>query len=126
MSRSLNRWGRFAARRPWVVIGAWLVVSVLVLGGSATFGDDLEDTFSAPGVDSQKATELMARAGSDQRGLTAQVVVTPADEQATFHSSADRAGGPRRSAKRRRGLRRLSRLGHGRRRRPCRRTVGSR
>ena len=88
MSRSLQRWGRFAARRPWVVIGAWLAISMLVLGGSAAFGEDLEDTFSAPGVDSQKATELMARGGSDQGGVTAQIVVTPVDEQDTFRSSA--------------------------------------
>ena len=87
MSRSLQRWGRFAARRPWVVIGGWLTISLLVLGGSAGFGQELEDTFSAPGVDSQKATELLARAGSDQRGVAAQIVVTPIDERATFHSS---------------------------------------
>ena len=88
MSRSLQRWGRFAARRPWVVIGAWLVVSLLVLVGSSAFGEELEDSFSAPGVDSQEATELMARGGSDHRGVTAQIVVTPTDEQETFRSSA--------------------------------------
>ncbi len=88
MSRSLQRWGRFAARRPWVVIGAWVALSLLVLGGSSAFGQDLEDTFSAPGVDSQKATELLARGGSDQGGVTAQIVVTPIDERETFRSSA--------------------------------------
>ena len=88
MSRSLQRWGRFAARRPWVVIGAWVTMSLLVLVGSSAFGEDLEDTFSAPGVDSQKATELLSRGGSDQGGVTAQIVVTPIDEQATFRSSA--------------------------------------
>ena len=81
MSHALYRFGRFAARRPWVVIGAWLSVSLLVLVGSSAFGEELEDTFSAPGVDSQKATELMARGGSDHRGVTAQIVVTPIDDR---------------------------------------------
>ena len=34
MSHVLYRLGRFAARRPWRVIGAWLVVAVAVIGAS--------------------------------------------------------------------------------------------
>ncbi len=89
MSNSLYRLGRFAARRPWAVIGAWLVVSVLVVAASSTFGQKLEDSFGAPGVDSQRATDLLAAAGSDQAGLTAQVVVTPRADQVTFFNSAE-------------------------------------
>ena len=89
MSNSLYRLGRFAARRPWAVIGAWLVVSVLVVAASSTFGQKLEDSFGAPGVDSQHATDLLTSAGSEQAGLTAQVVVTPRDDQATFFDSAE-------------------------------------
>ena len=50
------------------MIGSWLVVSVLVIGASGTFGRELEDSFEAPGVDSQQATELLTVAGSDQAG----------------------------------------------------------
>ncbi|MFG1819295.1 MMPL family transporter [Kribbella sp. NPDC049174] len=89
MSHSLYRLGRFAARRPWAVIGAWLVVSVLVVAASSTFGQKLEDSFGAPGVDSQHATDLLTSAGSEQAGLTAQVVVTPRDDQVTFFDSAE-------------------------------------
>jgi putative drug exporter of the RND superfamily len=89
MSNSLYRLGRFAARRPWAVIGAWLVLSALVVAASSTFGQKLEDSFGAPGVDSQHATDLLSAAGSDQAGLTAQVVVTPRDDQVTFFSSPD-------------------------------------
>ena len=88
MSNLLNRLGRFSARRPFAVIGAWLVVSVLVIGASGAFGRELEDSFEAPGVDSHQATELLSAAGSDQAGLTAQLVVTPRDERATFLGSA--------------------------------------
>jgi putative drug exporter of the RND superfamily len=84
LSRVLYRSGRFAARRPWTVIAVWLVTFVLVAGASSAFGQKLEDSFGAPGLDSQKATDLLSAAGSDQAGLTAQIVVTPIDDEATF------------------------------------------
>jgi RND superfamily putative drug exporter len=88
-SSSLYRLGRFAAHRPWTVIGAWLVVSVLMVAAASAFGQKLEESFGAPGVDSQQATDLLAAARSDQVGLTAQVVVTPLDDRATFFDSPD-------------------------------------
>ena len=87
MSHALYRLGRFAARRPWVTISAWLVVSVLVIGASAAFGRQLEDSFEVPGLDSQEAVELLSAAGSDTAGLTAQVVMTPRDGDVTFFDS---------------------------------------
>ncbi len=79
MSRFLDRLGRLAARRPWAVIGVWLVVAVAVIGGSAAFGRDLDDDTSVPGLDSQIAIDLLTAAGSDDGGVTAQVVLTPLD-----------------------------------------------
>ncbi|CAN5592433.1 MMPL family transporter [soil metagenome] len=84
MTNALYQLGRFAARRPWVVIGVWLVTSTLVIGASGLFGAELEDTFSVPGLDSQQAVALLSAAQSDQAGLTAQVVMTPHDGDATF------------------------------------------
>jgi putative drug exporter of the RND superfamily len=89
MSQALFRLGSFAARRPWIVIGTWLVVSVFVVGASGTLGRQLEDTFGAPGVDSQEAADLLSAARSDRAGLTAQVVLTPLDGRATFFDSAE-------------------------------------
>lgn len=89
MSRALYRLGLFAASRPWVVIGAWLLVSVVVIGASGAWGRDLEDSFEVPGLDSQEAVELLTEAQSDRAGLTAQIVVTPLDAGATFFSSPD-------------------------------------
>ena len=89
MSNALYRLGRFAARRPWLVIGIWLAVSVLVIAASGAFGRELEAGGSVPGLDSQKATDLLSAAQSDTAGLTAQVVVTPLDDGATFFDSAD-------------------------------------
>jgi RND superfamily putative drug exporter len=88
MSHALYRWGRFAARSPWKVIGAWIVVSVLVISVSSLWGRELEDSFAVPGLDSQDAVDLLSSAESDQAGLTAQVVVTPL-EGASFYDSPD-------------------------------------
>jgi len=89
MSQSLYRLGSLAARRPWVVICSWLVLAVVVVGASSAFGHRLKDSMQVPGLDSQQASELLAAAGAGDAGLTAQVVVTPIDEDATFFDSAE-------------------------------------
>ena len=89
MSHALYRLGRFAARRPWTVIGTWVLVAAVVLGSSALFGRELSDSFEVPGLDSQNAVDLLTAAQSDRAGLTAQVVVTPLDAGATFFDSSE-------------------------------------
>jgi len=88
MSHALYRLGRFAAEKPWTVIGAWVALAALVIGMSAGFGRELEDSFAVPGLDSQQAIELLSEAQSDRAGLTAQIVVTPLDPTTTFFESA--------------------------------------
>jgi RND superfamily putative drug exporter len=88
MSQSLYRLGHLAARRPWVVIGSWLVLAVVVVGASGAFGHRLKDSMQVPGLDSQQASVLMAAAGAGDAGLTAQVVVTPLAKDVTFFNSA--------------------------------------
>ena len=87
MSRALARLGGFAARRPWTVIAGWLIVAVGIVGSASASDSRFEDSFRVPGLDSQQAADLLAEAGSDQAGLTAQVVVTPSDGTATFLTS---------------------------------------
>jgi putative drug exporter of the RND superfamily len=89
MSQSLYRLGRLAARRPWLVVGSWLVLALVVVGASSTFGQRLKDSMQVPGLDSQQASELMAAAGAGDDGLTAQIVVTPLAADATFFDSAE-------------------------------------
>jgi RND superfamily putative drug exporter len=92
MSFALARLGRFAARRPWLVIGAWVAVAVIVVLSSAAFGRDLKDPFEAPGLDSHAATQLLERADSGERGLGADVVLTPrADVAGSLDSPAFQA-----------------------------------
>ncbi len=79
----LFRWGRSAAHRPWLVVGAWLAALALALGASVGFGGDFEDSFGAPGLDSQQAADLLASAGAADAGLSAHVVLA-APEGAGF------------------------------------------
>jgi RND superfamily putative drug exporter len=87
MSNMLYRWGSFAASHAWGVIGAWIVAAVLVVGASSTLGEQMEDSFAVPGLDSQVAVDLLQRAGATTGGITAQVVMTPLDDTLTFAES---------------------------------------
>lgn len=84
LSKALLRLGAGAARRPWRVIAAWLVAATLAVLAAVAFGGRNADAMTAPGLDSQRAAELIERAGTGQEGMTAQVVVTPLDGAATF------------------------------------------
>ncbi|WP_413760733.1 MMPL family transporter [Streptomyces sp. MMBL 11-3] len=90
LSKALLRLGAGAARRPWRVITAWLVAAALAVLAAVAFGGRNTDAMTAPGLDSQRAAELIERAGTGQEGMTAHVVVTPLDSAATFfgHDSA--------------------------------------
>ena len=82
MSNLLYRLGRSAATRPWVAIGAWIVLALVVTTSSVAFGRDLEESFEAPGLDSYQAAELLAEAQADEGGVTAHVVVEAHDAAA--------------------------------------------
>ncbi|MDC0766645.1 MMPL family transporter [Streptomyces sp. HD] len=84
LSKALLRLGASAARHPWRVIAAWLIAATLAVLAAVAFGGRTADSMTAPGLDSQRAAELIARAGTGQEGMTAQVVVTPLDDGATF------------------------------------------
>ncbi len=77
MSHALYRLGRWTARHPWKVLAAWAAVAVVVVAASSLWGRELRDSFSVPGDDSHVATTLLARAHSDDAGVTARVVATP-------------------------------------------------
>ncbi|MGN9809439.1 MMPL family transporter [Micromonospora sp. BQ11] len=84
LTKALLRLGGSAARHPWRVIAAWLLVAALAVVAAVAVGGRTADSMTVPGLDSQRAAELIARAGTGQAGMTAQVVVTPLDSGATF------------------------------------------
>jgi len=88
MSAVLYRIGRFSASRPWVLIGVWVTIAIVVVVAAGTAGSELEDSFEVPGLDSQVAVDLLSDAQSEQAGLTARLVATPVEDGATFFESA--------------------------------------
>ncbi|WP_406054524.1 MMPL family transporter [Streptomyces sp. NBC_01077] len=84
LSKALLRLGASAAHHPWRVIAAWLITATLAVLAAVAFGGRTADSMTAPGLDSRRAAELIERAGTGQEGMTAQVVVTPLDDGATF------------------------------------------
>jgi len=50
----------FAARRKWVVLGAWIVLLVVLVAVSRSFGSNTSNNLRLPGTDSQAATDLLA------------------------------------------------------------------
>ncbi|MFJ9591741.1 MMPL family transporter [Streptomyces virginiae] len=88
LSKALLRLGAGAARHPWRVIAAWLIAATLAVLAAVAFGGRTADSMTAPGLDSGRAAELIRRAGTGQEGMTAQVVVTPLDDGATFFGDA--------------------------------------
>ena len=89
MSRFLHRLGRSAAQNPWRMIGLWLLAAAAVVAASSSFGEELDDSFEVPGLDSQIAADLLQAAGSDQAGLTAQLVITPESGSDSFRDSPE-------------------------------------
>ena len=81
---ALYRWGAFAVRNRWKVLGGW-VVFLIVFGAIAmTFKGTFNDHFSIPGADSQKAYDLLQDRFPAQAGDTA-----------TGHGIASQRGGRR-------------------------------
>ncbi|MFK8025502.1 MAG: MMPL family transporter [Ilumatobacter sp.] len=90
MSSVLYRIGHAAARHPWRMVMAWLVVAAAVVSGSSALGGEFEDSFSVPGTDSELATQLLTDSDSDRAGLTARVVFA-ADGDSTLATAGARA-----------------------------------
>ena len=74
MSEFLYRVGRVCTRRRWRVLFAWLgiVVALVVVGRVA--GGEFVDRLEIPGVESQKATDLLTQTFPAQAGGSMQVV----------------------------------------------------
>lgn len=59
MATFLYRIGRFAYRRAWRVIGAWILVLAAILGGGLALGGQFEESFSIPGTESQDTIDTL-------------------------------------------------------------------
>ncbi|MFI0353346.1 MMPL family transporter [Actinomadura sp. 9N407] len=74
MHRVIRRIGAASARRPWVTIGTWVVVALVVLGLAGTAGGTFADDFVAPGSQSEQAMELLEERFPEAAGGSAMAV----------------------------------------------------
>ncbi|GIW04126.1 MAG: membrane protein [Thermomicrobiales bacterium] len=70
----LQRWARFSVRHRWVVLGCWIGLLALLGVLFRTAGGDFVDRFSIPGVESQKALDLLTERFPSQAGDSATIV----------------------------------------------------
>jgi RND superfamily putative drug exporter len=75
VSALLFRLGRNSARHPFRVIGLWLVaaVAIVVLQGAA--GGEFDDSFRVPGVESQRAADVLHDRFPSRAGQSARIVL---------------------------------------------------
>ncbi|MCK6211403.1 MMPL family transporter [Georgenia sp. EYE_87] len=89
MAELLYRLGRFAARRAWLVVSAWLVVLVAVGAAFATFGGTLSTAITIPGTPTAEVTDRLQAEFPDAAGGTGIVVLHTADGAAFTDAQRD-------------------------------------
>ncbi len=82
MAHLLYRIGRLSASRPLVVIGAWILALILAGGSYATFHGTLSDSFSIPGLETEKVTDTLAEQMPELTGGSARIVFSTEDGSA--------------------------------------------
>jgi RND superfamily putative drug exporter len=83
MAQFLDRLGRGAARRHWLVIGVWLLVAAGLIVAAKASGGETVDNFTIPGTQSQEAADLLTERFPSQSGDTASVVYEATDGKVT-------------------------------------------
>ncbi|MFE3190165.1 MMPL family transporter [Nocardia sp. NPDC059240] len=76
MSALLGRIGDFAFRRRGLVVSIWAVLLIAVVGGAVLAGGRLDDRFTVPGAESQRALDSLSQTAPDAAGANAQIVFT--------------------------------------------------
>jgi RND superfamily putative drug exporter len=100
MTMLLYRLGRLAVRRRRLVLLAWVVAAVAVLFGAQASGGETADAFEVPGVESQRALDLLEERFPAQAGTSAQLVfavdsgtLSDADAAAAVDAALDAVAG---------------------------------
>ena len=74
MATLLYRLGRFSFRRAWIIIGIWIALLVVVLGGGLALGGQSQESFAIPGTESQEALDRLTAVFPQVAGASVQVV----------------------------------------------------
>ncbi|MFE6620070.1 MMPL family transporter [Streptomyces sp. NPDC057740] len=76
MAVLLHRLGRSAYRHRKLVLGIWLVVLAALITCVGVFGGKLDDRFTVPGTESQRALDTLGKTLPEASGVNAQIVFT--------------------------------------------------
>ncbi|WP_400999262.1 MMPL family transporter [Agromyces sp. GXQ0307] len=75
MALLLHRIGRFAYRRAWIVIVAWVIALGGLVGAGIGLGGQLQESYAIPGTESQDAIDQLAAVFPQTAGASAKAVV---------------------------------------------------
>ncbi|HEY1687558.1 MAG TPA: MMPL family transporter [Solirubrobacteraceae bacterium] len=75
MTGPLYRLAHLCIRHKLVVLGIWLLATILLVLGSHRLGDNTNDNLSLPGTDSQRASEILAKSFPDQANGSSPIVL---------------------------------------------------
>ena len=96
MSSFLYRLGQRCARHPVRVLGIWIIVAIAVLGLNQRLGGEVKDNFTVPGVEAQRADDVLNGSFPELSGNSGQIVfhvdtgtVTDAENRAAIDASLD-------------------------------------
>ncbi|MFI2435731.1 MMPL family transporter [Streptomyces sp. NPDC018693] len=76
MAVLLHRLGGSAYRHRTLVLGIWLVVLAALITCAGVFGGKLDDRFTVPGTESQRALDTLGKTLPEASGADAQIVFT--------------------------------------------------
>jgi RND superfamily putative drug exporter len=76
MAVLLHRLGHSAYRHRKLVLGIWLFVLAALITCVSVFSGKLDDRFSVPGTESQRALDSLGKTLPEASGATAQIVIT--------------------------------------------------
>ncbi|KOV95407.1 transporter [Streptomyces sp. NRRL B-1140] len=79
MAVLLHRLGRSAYRHHRLVLGIWLAALAALITCVGLFGGKLDDRFTVPGTESQRALDRLGKSLPEASGATAQIVFTVPD-----------------------------------------------
>ena len=89
MTGVLYRLARFCAQHRYLVLSAWLIVTVVLVGVSHQLGDNTSDNLTLPGTGSQQATDTLSRSFPDQANGSSPIVLHVSHGKLTDATYAD-------------------------------------
>ncbi len=69
---------RFAVNKPWIAIGAWIIILIAIFGGASKFAGAYNDSFNLPNTESTTAQEILQeKFGGFASNANANIVFSP-------------------------------------------------